>query len=76
MRGIGCREDFGEAKGLTRHGVPRSMLRKDMNKFSEHKNSDTRAFLRMLGWVLLIIGGIFAAVGFVDFFSAFGGDNP
>jgi len=35
-----------------------------------------RGFLRVAGPVVLIIGLIFAIVGLVDFFSAFGGSGP
>ena len=35
-----------------------------------------RQLLRVLGFVLVATGGVFAVVGFVDFFGAFGGRQP
>ena len=37
------------------------------------ENRPVRSGLRTLGFVLVPVGAIFAIVGFVDFFSAFGG---
>lgn len=39
----------------------------------QEQNRPVRSGLRTLGFVLLPLGAIFALVGFVDFFGAFGG---
>ncbi len=39
----------------------------------ESQNRPARGALRGLGFFLVVVGGIFALVGLVDFFSAFGG---
>ena len=40
------------------------------------KSPGQQAVLRKLGFTLAAVGTIFMAVGFVDYFSAFGGSNP
>jgi hypothetical protein len=47
-----------------------------MKPLYEEHNRPIRGVLRFLGFVLLPIGAIFALIGFVDFFSAFGGGGP
>mgnify|MGYP000275835985 CR=1 FL=1 len=42
----------------------------------ENRNAVIRNSLRTLGFITLPIGVIFAAVGLIDFFSAFGGFQP
>ncbi len=43
--------------------------------YEEH-NRPIRSLLRTLGFILIPTGIIFALIGLVDFFSAFGGSNP
>jgi len=40
------------------------------------KHQGKRAILRKVGPVILVIGGIFLAIGLIDFFMAFGGSGP
>ncbi|MCC5847365.1 MAG: SHOCT domain-containing protein [Verrucomicrobia bacterium] len=41
----------------------------------EERNEKFRNTLRAIGFVLLPIGGVFAAIGLIDFFTAFGGSR-
>ena len=47
----------------------------DEGKRIDRGHSGTRGCLRVLGPMLIVAGGIFAAIGFVDFFRAFGGSE-
>ena len=42
----------------------------------ENQNTGIRSALRVIGFIILPVGAIFAAVGFIDFFSAFGSFHP
>lgn len=43
------------------------------DRLSGPEHRETRKVLRVLGLILVAIGGLFMIVGFVDFFGAFGG---
>lgn len=47
-----------------------------MKPLYEEHNRPIRSVLRFLGFILLPVGAILALIGFVDFFSAFGGGGP
>ena len=42
----------------------------------ESKNTGIRSALRIIGFIILPVGAIFAAIGLIDFFSAFGSFHP
>lgn len=39
----------------------------------DKRHLDKKRNLRIVGTILTIVGGLFSAIGFIDFFSAFGG---
>jgi hypothetical protein len=45
----------------------------DENRHLDPRHRDKRSALRVLGILLLVVGGCFMAVGLISFFSAFGG---
>lgn len=47
-----------------------------MSKPIGEQDTALRDFLRVLGPAVIVVGVIFAAIGFVSFFSAFGGFGP
>jgi hypothetical protein len=48
----------------------------DENRHLDPRHRDKRSALRVLGILLLVVGGCFMAVGLISFFSAFGGFEP
>ena len=42
----------------------------------ENQNTGIRSALRVLGFIILPVGAIFAGIGLIDFFSAFGSFHP
>ena len=46
-----------------------------MENNQNNKHEQTKKKLKIIGVALLIIGGIFTLVGFINFFASFGGDS-
>ena len=46
-----------------------------MENNQNNNHEQTKKKLKKIGLILLIVGGIFALVGFIDFFASFGGND-